>query len=193
MLIAALAALVVFLGVVLWTPIDLELAAKRDPELRVRARVAWLYGLVSVDLGSGGREAQPEMAATPGSKAGGGSRGGPSRVWRIARTRGFLPAVVRLVRRIVSGIDLRRAELWARTGLDDPADTGRLLAFLFPLARYLQSVSRVRIDIEPNFVEQVFFFHVRGDLRIVPFRIVGPVLLFAASPATVRAILAARA
>ncbi|HSF15978.1 MAG TPA: DUF2953 domain-containing protein [Vicinamibacteria bacterium] len=192
MLIAALV-IVVFLGFMLWTPIDLELAAKRDPELRVRARVAWLYGLVSKNLGSREHQAQPARPATPGSKANGGSRGAPSRFWRIVRSKGFPAAVLRLFRRLVAGIDLRRAELWARAGLDDPADTGRLLAFLFPLARYLQSVSRLRIDIEPDFVEQVFFFHVRGDLRIVPCRIIGPVLVFAVSPATVRAILAARA
>lgn len=197
MLVTGVAVLAACFALLLWTPIDLDLDASRDPKLQMRFRVSWLFGLVTKELQPGdvGPERAPEettavTAATPTKNR--APQGGLSRAYRVMRSRGFLPGVVRLFRRIVTGIELRRAELRARAGFDDPADTGRLLAVLFPLSHYLQSASPFDVEIEPDFASEVFFFRLRGAVRVVPSRIVGPVVIFALSPTTVRAVLAAR-
>lgn len=192
MLLAALLVLTVLLAVMLWTPVDVKLEAKRDPGLQLDVRLSWLFGLLTTELGSGENEPQRARTTRTPVKSKRRGRRSFSAVQRMLRSKGFLSGVARLLRRVVGGIEVRRAELWARAGLDDPADTGRLLGTLYPITRYFQAVSRYHIDIEPDFLRQVFFFHARSDLRIVPFRVIGPALAFALSPATLRAFLVAR-
>jgi len=193
MLVAAFAVLAVIVAAILWTPIDLSLAAGREPELRLQLRVSWLHGLVSKEFHRGRHESRPALTETspPKVKSSGGRS--LSRTHSIVRSEGFLPGVVRLLRRLEAGIDVRRAELWARAGFDDPADTGRFLAILFPFTCYLQASSCCRVELEPDFCEQVFYFRARTDVRVVPSRIIGPAVAFALSPATLRAIRASRA
>ena len=186
---AALALLALVAVGVLWTPIDIDVAADRKDKLQLRLRIGWLFGLVAkeLDLKEQGQKARP---------AGEKKRRRPRsslRGLRIARSPGFLQGLARLIRRTLSGIELRQAALWARAGFDDPADTGRLLAWLFPMSRMVAVESPVRFDFEPDFAGAVLMFRARGGARIVPSKVLGPLLAFALSPATLRAIWAARA
>ena len=115
------------------------------------------------------------------------------RVSRIVRIEGFGGALARLARRVLTGIEVRQAELWARAGLDDPADTGLLFAYIFLTKATIQAALPVGIDIEPNFTGALFRLRGQGEFRVVPARILGPAFAFAMSPATVRALWSARA
>ena len=111
----------------------------------------------------------------------------------MMRIEGLFANVFRLIQRLVTGIEVKRAEFWARAGLDDPADTGFLFAYLYPLLATVAPGLPIRIDLEPDFLGETLLFKGRGDFRLVPARILGPALAFALSPPTLKALWAARA
>jgi len=189
LLVAVATLIIVVLVALLWSPIDVDVAARRDPAFGVQVRVSWLFGLVTTESKSTREESPHPRSPSPETSDDGS--GSFSKLMRIARSRGFLAGVARFVRRLVTGVEIRRARLWARAGFDDPGDTGRFLAIFFPVTQYLQPSSRYSVDLEPDFHEAVFLFDARTVLRIVPARVIGPALAFVLSPATLRAMFAA--
>ena len=190
MVLGALAILAAVVLVVLWTPVDVELVAERKRGVRVDVRISWLYGLMTKKLERGSRFRRAETVPT---KPRAGDSGSVSRASRIVRSEGFLQGVGRFARRALRGVEIRRAEFWARLGLDDPADTGRLFGYSFAAARAIQSALPVRIWLEPDFSGWYFDFRGYGAFRVVPAKILGPAVAFALSRPTLRAIWAARA
>lgn len=105
---------------------------------------------------------------------------------------GFIGSVLTLVRRLLAAIHIRHLTVRARLGLDDPADTGRLWAVMGPVSALLALPKAARIDIEPDFADQVLMFTGDGHIRVVPLELLILVLVFLLSPKTLRAYWAMR-
>lgn len=188
-----LGALLTLVLALLVVPVDLRARIAAEAALSWTVQIRWLFGLIRIERGSAprraaGREAAepkpaaPEGAAPPVS-AERGAAGGRRR--RTARgIPGFVTEPVvwrraaRTLRALLRGLKLRRADAHIRFGLDDPADTGRLYGMLAPAAILLQSMSRARVLVEPDFERAGVAGRAAGELRIVPLRVLAPLVSF---------------
>jgi hypothetical protein len=150
----------------------------------------WLFGLVTVALPSPGVEAPADENGKPRAPArrrarGGRKKGNPA----AALGHGpFRRRLLRFVRAFWEAIEKRDLRLRLRIGLGDPADTGRLWAFVGPLAGLLAGCREAAVEIEPEFVDAVFECDSSGEIRVVPLRLVGLVFGLLLSPAAWRGI-----
>jgi len=179
------------LWVLLWAPIDLVFRTRREEVATLDIQVSWLRGLARTEIHKS-REALVDDPVPAEPKPYRARRGSFSRGMRIARSEGFLRGAARCIGRIVTGLEVRDARLRVRVGLDDPADTGRLFGYVFPVSRALTSAARADIDLSPDFTGESLTFDGHAHLRVVPARVLGPALAFTLSWPTLRAIWAAR-
>ena len=83
---------------------------------------------------------------------------------------------------------MRHLEARLRIGLDAPADTGMLYSALWPVIVPLTYDSSAKVRMELSFEEPVLDLTARGRVRVFPIQMVWSVLLFALSPAGLRAM-----
>ena len=103
-------------------------------------------------------------------------------------TKGLARGLLKLSRRILSSVRVRHLDARLRIGLDDPADTGMLYAALWPVLVPLTYNSSTNVRLELSFEEPALEFTARGRIRVFPIQLVWSVLLFALSPAALRAM-----
>lgn len=120
-----------------------------------------------------------------GSKGGDGSNGGD--VLAVLRQADFRRRVYRLIKDAFKAANLRELGFQMRLGLGDPADTGRLWAFVGPLNVAAQNVRNASISIEPEFMDAVIEFDTHGRFRFVPLQFLVLAVGFALSPPSRRA------
>ncbi|MGD2053030.1 MAG: DUF2953 domain-containing protein [Gammaproteobacteria bacterium] len=84
----------------------------------------------------------------------------------------FRQRVFRFVRDIWCIIHKQNLSLRVRIGLGDPADTGRLWAFVGPVAGMLTVIQDTSIEIAPEFSDAVFELDSSGVIRVVPLQMI---------------------
>jgi hypothetical protein len=115
--------------------------------------------------------------------------GGAGRLARaLAADAPFRRRLFGLLRALFRAIEIKGLRLRGRLGLDDPADTGRLWGYLGGLYFSVGGASRIDMQIEPDFTGAVLALQGAGEIRFVPLQLIGIVLGFVFSPATVRAV-----
>jgi hypothetical protein len=151
-------------------------------------RLVWLFGLVSHELRRGKKK--PEEKTTIEHKQ-------KRRDWiegirvtfEVLRTKGLLRQFVSLAKRIRHNIKIKELVANFKVDLDNPADTGLLFAFLAPLNLLLSYFSPHQIRIEPSFAgEAIIEGHLYGTLRLRPIQVAAPLIGFAFSLPTLRAV-----
>jgi hypothetical protein len=184
-LIALLAGLLFLLAI----PVELAFSVqRREGKQRVRGTFGWLFGLVRLPLGKPKAQVKSRPAARPKATRSKPRRGGGRRVWVMLRSKGFGWRVLRLVRDLLRRIHIFELSVKIRLGLDDPADTGRLWAFVGPIAAMLALPPVARIVIEPEFSTETLEVDGKGHIRIIPIQLLCVALFFLLSPATLRAM-----
>lgn len=170
---------------ILFIPVELDLALAVDPEFddtkaprpsSNRARLTWAWGAVAIDL-------------TDGRRAG-RSKPQPRRPLRLppwSRLGALVQPAWLLVRRVARGLKTRNLEIHGEVDLDDPAETGALWVMLGPLADWLATQLDAIVEIVPRFDGGRSWVRASGQFRLVPVRILGPLLAFASTPALWRA------
>ena len=103
-------------------------------------------------------------------------------------TKGLARGLLKLSRRILSGVRVRHLDARLGLALDDPADTGMLYAALWPVLVPLTDSRSANVRMELSFEEPALDLAARGRIRVFPIQMVWSVLLFALSPAGLRAI-----
>ena len=103
-------------------------------------------------------------------------------------TTGVTRGLLRLSRRILSGVKVKHLDARLRIGLDDPADTGMLYSSLWPVLVPLSYNSSARVRMELSFEEPALDLTARELIRVFPIQLVWSVLLFALSLAGLRAM-----
>jgi len=105
------------------------------------------------------------------------------------RIKGFLRQLVSFLQRIVRRIKIKKLIADFKIGLENPADIGLLFAFLAPLNLLMSYFSPHHIRIEPSFAsENIIEGHFDGELRLRPIQLAVPLIGFAFSLPTLRAI-----
>ncbi len=172
MLSATLIALLVLLGL-LAIPVTLTYRLSWQRQLRGKASLQWLFGLVRVRLAPPGA-GRPAADAKPGDDS---TAAKPKRARKkfnplaALREKDFRRRIIRFVRELWRALRKRDLYLRIRVGLGDPADTGQLWALCGPLSGVLANVEGASIELEPEFVDAVFELDSSGRLSVIPLQL----------------------
>ena len=154
-------------------PVTLRFQYRWPQVSRNHVRVRWFFGAVRLEVPAPGPAARPDLSA-PGRPARRNKRGSGQRLnaWSLLRNSEFRQRILRLLTDAWRALQRKDLRLSVRIGLDDPADTGQLWAFVGPSQGMLAGLSRSRIDIQPDFADEVFEVNSQGTVRLVPLRLV---------------------
>ncbi len=188
--------LFILLALLLLVPIDLEGRVSRgrdQPETRMK--IGWLFGHLHKDVSGGAVEREPsekgeEQAPKKDEKKEKKAKGGPgsSRIaLEVLRTEGFLGNLAHLLRGLFGAIRVQSLKIDIKLGLSDPADTGEAVGLLWAVLIPLEALAPLRARIEPTFSEEMLEGSAEGKLRIVPIKIIPPLIVFLLSPPALRA------
>ena len=186
--IAVIVSLAVLFTLLLCVPLYLVFHTKVDGKPRFSMRLIWLFGLVSHELRRGKKKADEEETVEHKQKQW-------DLAWRmrvtfeVLRTKGLLRQLVSLAKRIRRKIKIKELIANFKVGLDNPADTGLLFAFIAPANLLLRYFLPHQIKIEPSFAgETILEGHLYGELRVRPIQLAAPLMGFAFSLPTLRAV-----
>ncbi len=153
-------------------PIDVMARIDFDGRTHGWVRIGWLFGLVRLrtDIGAKTPKARKKPKASKRRRRAG--RASPA-----VMRRGFA-VLGELLRRV----RIRRVELDLSVGTDDPAATGELVGYVAPVVALANALPRTRVSLRPDFGGPAFAGAGLGEIRVVPIRLVAPVLGLAVSP-----------
>jgi hypothetical protein len=178
------AGILLLIVLVLSVPVDLAFDFRTGGAGRTALRVEWLFGLVGKSLLP---RKKPKKVKKPGKRKKRDFRSFLSYI-ALVRTRGVVPAFVRLVRRMIGSFHIRQLSADLRLGLDDPADTGVLCGVLWPAFTLPVRSAYATLRMEPVFDGPVFEAALKGEVRVFPVEMVTNVLRFVFSPSGLRLI-----
>jgi hypothetical protein len=188
---AFVAGALALIALLLAVPVDVAFRVKGIEAFEGQVRIRWLFGLVRLRL------RMPDRGRAKRSKAAAQQAGGTRRKDKTGRGRDralaamrqheFRRHAMRFAADLLRAAHLSELALRVRLGLGDPADTGRLWALLGPLNALAQGLRHADVRIEPEFIDPVLEFDARGRSLLVPLQILTLVIVFALSPASLRA------
>ncbi|MGD8840887.1 MAG: DUF2953 domain-containing protein [Gammaproteobacteria bacterium] len=185
MLTAALIVLLVLIAL-LSVPITLDYRFSWQRRLQGEASLQWLFGLVRIPL-----KPSPKGQPAAGKKRiekPAGKRAKPKKARKkldplaALRQKAFRRRILRFVREVWQAFRKRDVQLRIRIGLGDPADTGRAWALFGPLSGLLSNIEEASVELEADFVEAVFELDSRGNVSVVPLRLIYILLCLLLSP-----------
>jgi hypothetical protein len=173
-------------------PIDAAFRFQGIEAFKGQITIRWLFGLVRYHVRTSdiAKKKLPELRTGPKSakaRLKGVERDDRANVLAVLRQAAFRQHVYRLLKNFVHAIQLKELGLQVRLGLGDPADTGRLWAFVGPLNAVAQNLNNTVVRIEPEFMEPVCEIEAHGRFLLIPLRFVALAVAFALSPTTIRA------
>jgi hypothetical protein len=185
--------IIVLLVAILAIPFEVIFKVQRDQEMKSDIAIRWLFGVVRFPVvkepsekpAAKARKTKKKTQKKPKSKTGSVNFEAVKNLFLNAK---FRYRLIRFVKDIFKSIRIASFYLRIRLGLDDPADTGRLWAYLGPVAVYLSNVSNTTIQLEPEFQLETFNYDGSGKIRIVPLQVIFTVLAFILSPITIHAL-----
>lgn len=175
---------ILVLALLLLIPVDLVFSVERDENLKMKARVGWMFGLVRKEFPVGKKE-------KPEKKPKGGKRNLKS-VMAALTTEGFAQKLLGYLRNTLGVLKIRDLKANWRIGLGDPVDTSMLFALIAPTMVFVRSFSSVNVEVEPDFDTEKLQGYCMGSVRAMPIRVVGVSIPFVLSPTTIRALRAMR-
>ncbi len=187
----------ILLILLLAVPVNLVFALKKEGVWRGRIIVYWMFGLTRTTIRPGrergGRRSKRRSPVRKLIISGG--RGLVRRrrdLFAILRTQGFMRQVIYLVRDVLQSLRPRRFRVQFVVGMDDPADTGRMMGVLAPLRvlagkRTIGKDSNVSIQVTPDFSGPRFKGYSCASVQFVPLKMIGLFLGFVISPPVFRA------
>jgi hypothetical protein len=186
--IVVLASLAVLIILLLCVPLDLVFRTNIDVRPKFSMRLVWLFGLVSHELRHGKKKSEEKKPVEHKQKR-------RDWIWwikvtfEVLRTKGLLRQFGSLANRIRRHIKIKELVANFKVDLDNPADTGLLFAFMAPANLLLSYFSPHQIRIEPSFSgETVIEGHLYGAIRLRPIQLAAPLIGFAFSLPTLRAV-----
>ena len=176
------AGIVLFFILVFSIPVDMAFNVGGPGAAKSRMRLGWLFGLLGKEFGR--RRKKPKERATKRKK----KKRSAKPFLSLLKTKGVERGLLKLSKRILSGVKVRHLDARLRIGLDDPANTGLLYSALWPVLVPLTYNSSAKVRMELSFEEPVLDLTARGRIRVFPIQMVWSVLLFALSLAGLRAM-----
>lgn len=183
-IIATVSGIFLFLILLLAIPFDLVFHIQKDMDFQSGVRVRWLFGLIGKDISKGKKKPDKEERKKVKKK----EKSTLKPLLTLLRNRDFLKKLTRLMKQVFPTLKIRELEVYLRIGLDNPADTGMLFAAVGPATLYMNSLSSLDVQIEPDFEQESLQGRIQGALRVIPIKLVKPVVLFVFSLTTLQMI-----
>ena len=194
-LLVVLSGLLVLLVLLLAIPIDLAfqlegIDLEATDAFKGQVTIGWLFGLVQF------RKRVPNVARKTRSQSGQQGDNRPTKtgisvthrnVVAVLRQAAFRKRVYHFVKDLLRATHFHQLRLYLRLGLEDPADTGMLWAFIGPLSVATQDLLNADVHIEPEFMDSALELHADVQMRLVLLQYLALAIAFALSPASVRA------
>jgi hypothetical protein len=134
----------------LCVPLDISLSFDTTRSEKLSLRVTWLFGFLRVHQSKFGKKpAKPQ--AKKEKKAEGVRMQDLRLVLQILRVKGMGRAIARLIHCIFLRLEILDLRGELIMGLDDPADTGILMAILMPACIILNTLSGKFFMVRPSF------------------------------------------
>ncbi len=182
------AGIFLFIILLLSVPVDLAFNVRTYGDGKSVVRISWLFGLVGKDLLPAKKPAKKKPRKKPRETAKRDRRADLGFFLSLLSTRGLPRGVLLLLRRTMGSLHVRSLDAALRLGLDDPADTGMLYSVLWIPLAFGGKLGPARLSVVPAFEGQTFELSLEGSVRIFPAQMVGNMLRFVLSPASVRII-----
>lgn len=163
-----IAALVLLLLVV---PLKIELRGSVHNRLDLVLRYKYLFGLICWES-KGSRAARVESGAEEDFDW-------LPRIYHAARTEGLWGRVWRLVKRLWGRVRVENVDVDLFVSLGDDYYTGTIAGYLVPFSLFINSRFGTAINLHPAFQEDLLVEgHINADWRVLPIRVIWPLLLF---------------
>ena len=185
--IATLAGLTGLAILILWIPLDMVFQVDVHGRPKLRLRLVWLFGLVSKELGREKKKAGEEKVPKekPKKKK---RRAQFGTILKILKVRGLLGQFKDLLKGIIGSFRISQLEADFKIGLDNPADTGLLLAVIGPATFWLGRYFPGQVRVRPSFTEATLGGYASGHLSLRPIKLIPPLLRFVFSLTTIRVL-----
>lgn len=165
-------------------PVDFVFDVERRERLRGGVQVAWLFGFVRAPIRKGRSKPKAEK---PREK----KRKRKSRflkpLLKVIQRPAFRRRVLRLATDLLRSLEIRRTRMHAWVGLGDPADTGMMCASVVPVLAILRQHTDADVLLYPDFEDLRFEASGHGEIRVTPLALIWVLVIFAVSPAALRA------
>jgi hypothetical protein len=184
--IAVLVSLAILITLLLCIPLELVFRANIEGRPKFSLRLVWLFGLVIRELKQTKKRAEEKTVSEYEGKPGDWTQ--RLRVaFEILQTKGLLKQLRSFIKRIFRQIKVRELTANLKVGLDNPADTGLLFAFIAPLNLAINYFLPHPIKIQPSFTEESFITgYLYGAVRLWPIQLAASLIAFAFSMPTLR-------
>lgn len=144
----------------------------------------WLFGMISLRLPVSQPKKPPSVdkhhpKKIRHKKAKSSNKSNPL---AALRQKPFRQRIIRFIRDLWHAVHKRDVRLHLYLGLGDPADTGRLWAFVGPVSAILANSREVSIEIEPDFHNTTLELNSSGSIRIIPLQLLSLVIGLLLSP-----------
>jgi hypothetical protein len=184
--VVALVSLIVIVTLFLCIPLDLVFRASVEGKPKFRLRLIWFFGLVTGELRQTRKKPEEKRVEYEGKPGEWIQR---LRVtFEILQTKGLLKQLLSFIKRIIRRIKVRELTANLKVGLDNPADTGLLFAFIAPLSLAINYFLPHPIKIQPSFTGESFINgYLYGAVRMWPIQLAASLIGLAFSLPALRA------
>lgn len=185
--IVVLVSLAILITLFLCIPLDLVFRANIEGRPKFSLRLIWFFGLFTSEL--------RQTRKKPEEKRVNEYEGKPAdwmqrlRVtFEILQTKGLLKQLGCSIKGIIRRIKVRELTANLKVGLDNPADTGLLFAFIAPVTLAINYFFPYPVKIAPSFTGESFITgYLCGAVRLWPIQLAASLIAFAFSLPTLRA------
>ena len=151
----------------LCVPLDISLSFNTKRSEKLSLRVTWLFGFLRVrQFEFGKKPAKPQGKKE--KKTEGVQKRDLRLVLQILRVKGMGSAIARLAHRIFLRLEILDLRGELIIGLDDPADTGILMAILVPACIILTTLSGKFFMVRPSFGGMLLDGNGEAIVRLFP-------------------------
>ena len=184
--IAVLVSLAILITLVLCIPLELVFRTNIDERPKFSLRLTWLFGLVTGELRQTRKKSEEKRTNEYERKPGDWIQ--RLRVtFELLQTKGLLNQLSCFIKRIIRRVKVREVAANLKVGLDNPADTGLLFAFIAPVNLAINYFFPYPVKIEPSFTgESLITGNIYGTVRLWPIQLAATLIAFAFSLPTLR-------
>jgi hypothetical protein len=185
--IAVLVSLAILITLVLCIPLELVFRTNMDERPKFRLRLIWLFGLVTGELRQTRKKSEGKRTNEYERKPDDWMQ--RLRVtFEILQIKGLLKQLGCSIKGIIRRVKVREVAANLKVGLDNPADTGLLFAFIAPVNLAINYFLPYPVKIEPSFTgESLITGNIYGTVRLWPIQLAATLIAFAFSLPTLRA------
>ena len=180
----SLAALIILF---LCIPLDLVFRANVDGKPKFSLSLIWFFGLFTTHLTPPGKKSEEKRLTISEGKPGDWLHR-LRMTYEILQTKGLFKQLVSFLRKTFKQIKVRELAGNLKIGLDNPADTGLLFAFIAPLNLAINYFLPNPIKVEPLFTGESFITgYLYGAIRLWPIQLAASIIGLAVSLPVLRA------